>query len=207
MRRTSGLAKQIRITPVGCFVEKFQGLQGGIMEVDMRRKQDMCRNWRRRRWAVWWLAGALAVSLWGCGSPAGGFRGEEGAASGEPEGEKSSVAMGRYAESMSEVDGGQLMDLAELSDGRLALLENGAVGRMLSSDGGVTWQEEMLPGWEELAVNCYVQDMKVSCDGSVAILCRSYQKTEAAEEEEPLFETGIYLILPGGGRQRRYECL
>lgn len=91
--------------------------------------------------------------------------------------------MGRYMESVSEVDASEIMDLVKLSDGRLVLLEFGAVGRMVSADNGVTWEKDMLPDWDVMMRDNYVRDMKASPDGSVAILCRSYHFAAAAEEQ------------------------
>lgn len=124
-----------------------------------------------------------AVFLTGCGSPDSGSH--TGAAAGTEGTTDDSVAMGRYMESVSEVDAGELMDLVKLSDGRLALLENGAVGRMVSADNGVTWEEDILPDWDELREgDKYIVDMKASSDGSVAILFRCYNLSAAEEQTD-----------------------
>lgn len=176
----------------------------------------------KSKWTALCLAAVTAVSLIGCGGPGAG----DGTAQKDnipgSEGENDAVAMGRYVESVSEVDVGQVMDLRELSDGQLVLLEDGAVGRMVSADGGTTWEEDMLPGWYDLLeAGNYMADMKVSPDGSVALLCRNYKggfsgqenqeeegQTEAGDGEEgnssyitmdmPESEFGIYLISPEG---------
>ena len=86
------------------------------------------RNGRKRAAALW-LAGVMVVSLAGCGGKGGdGSDGTGSAASGNGEA-SGGVAMGRYVETMTDVDTGELLDLKELADGRLILLENGSEGR------------------------------------------------------------------------------
>ena len=135
------------------------------------------------------------MSLAGCGDPAGD--GKDGTSDpGKPAEE--GVAMGRYVETVTDVDTGELMDLKELSDGRLVLLENGAEGRFISGDGGATWKPDQLPGWNDLVMDYYVYDMKAAPDGSVAILCKNFHaltgaaddETEADEEVEREDEAG-----------------
>ena len=147
------------------------------------RKNGMKRQNGRRRAAALWLAGVMAFSLAGCGGK-GGDDGIGGTATKTDELSGDAVAMGRYVETMLDVDTGELMDLKELSDGKLVLLENGAEGRWVSEDKGVTWKPDALPGWNDLAMNYYVYDMKAAPDGSVAMLCRSFAGlTEAVEED------------------------
>ncbi|MDE7430281.1 MAG: extracellular solute-binding protein, partial [Lachnospiraceae bacterium] len=184
---------------------------------------------RSKKWLAACLAGVIAASLMGCGSSAGTNEtdGQGAGANGESVTGDEDTAMGRYMESVSEVNAGPLMDIVKLSDGRLALLEDGAVGRMVSADNGVTWEEDMLPDWDELMTgDNFVVDMKASPDGSVAILFRCYnfaaaeeqtdegEQDEAAEEqtedgeqdeevhvigdEYPKRESKIYLISPEG---------
>jgi len=146
------------------------------------------KNGRRRAVALW-LAGVMALSLAGCGGKGGdGTTGGTATKTGELSGD--AVAMGRYVETMTDVDTGELMDLKELSDGRLVLLENGAEGRWVSEDGGATWEPDQLPGWYDLAMNYYVYDMKAAPDGSVAMLCRSFGMPVGPEEEDEKSENG-----------------
>ncbi len=140
-----------------------------------------------RRAAALWLAGVMAVSLAGCGES--GRTGGTATKTGELPGD--AVAMGRYVETMMDVDAGEIMDLKELSDRRLALLEDGTQGRFISEDGGATWKPDQLPGWNNLLMDYYVYDMKAASDGSVAVLCKKYgsmswaeDETEAGEEAE-----------------------
>ncbi len=159
------------------------------------RKNGVKQQRSRKRTAAFWLAAALTVSLAGCGDPAGD--GKDGTSDpGKPAEE--GVAMGRYVETVTDVDTGELMDLKELSDGRLVLLENGAEGRFISGDGGATWKPDQLPGWNDLVMDYYVYDMKAAPDGSVAILCKNFHaltgaaddETEADEEVEREDEAG-----------------
>lgn len=153
----------------------------------------MQNNWWKqqgvlKRAAAVWLAGVMAVSLTGCGGSGGG-KSAGGGTSGTGDVSGESGAMGRYVETMMDVDTGEIMDLRELEGGKLVLLENGASGRFISEDGGVTWKPDQLPGWYDLAMDYYIYDMKAACDGSVAMLCESYggmyeEEDESEAEEE-----------------------
>ena len=110
----------------------------------MRERNGKQQNgWRRA--AALWLAGVMALSLAGCGGK-GGDDGAGGTTTKTGELSGDAVAMGRYVETMLDVDTGELMDLKELSDGKLVLLENGAEGRWVSDDKGVTWKPDAVPG-------------------------------------------------------------
>ncbi|MCX4308365.1 MAG: extracellular solute-binding protein [Acetatifactor sp.] len=147
----------------------------------------------RRRAAALWLVGMMAVSLAGCGDKGGNTNGQTATKTGELPGD--GVAMGRYVETMTDVDTREIKDLKELSDGRFVLLENGEEGRWVSDDGGATWKPDQLPGWYDLLADYYVYDMKAAPDGSVAILCKKYGSmswhTEdgTADEDEASDET------------------
>ncbi|MDE5716195.1 MAG: extracellular solute-binding protein [Lachnospiraceae bacterium] len=143
------------------------------------------KQWKNgKRLAALWLAGVLMVSLAGCGNQSGeGKDGADRAVSEPGEMADGSVAMGRYVETMLDLDTGEILDLKELSDGRLALLENGAEGRWISEDNGLTWKPDELPGWYDLAMDYYIYDMKAAPDGSVAILCKSFGSMSGAEDE------------------------
>lgn len=142
---------------------------------------------RSTRWLTACMAGVMAVSLMGCGSPAGqgGPAGQAGETDGTGETEKGDTAMGRYMETSQTLDIGEVTDLVTLSDGRLELLENGSEGRYISSDGGKTWEADILPGWYDLVMESYVIDMKGAPDGSVAILCKTYSLPSGDEGESP----------------------
>lgn len=154
----------------------------------------------RKKAAVLCLAGMLIVSLAGCGDPTGDRSGLGGAGfkSGDASGD--SEAMGRYVETMIDVDTGEIMDLQELSDGRLVLLEDGAEGRWISEDNGATWKPDELQGWNEFVSGKYVDgnyvpgnyvyDMKAAPDGSVAVIYQSYDRMEGKEEEGEEGEDG-----------------
>lgn len=145
-------------------------------------EKDMNRS---KKWLAAILAGVMAASLTGCGSPAQTeSNGQKGAADGAGNADGGDAAMGRYIESSQTLDIGEATDLVVLSDGRLELLENGAEGRYLSSDGGVTWEESILPGWYDLVMEAYVLDMKGTADGSVAMLCKNYQAAITGRETE-----------------------
>ncbi len=154
-------------------------------EILVHRMGEVFQTKIEKRWTALCLAVVTAVSLIGCGGPAGSSEtAENGTDSRSEEGIDDAVAMGRYVESMTEVDSGPVMDLRELADGRLVLLEDGAVGRMVSADGGTVWEEDMLPEWYMLAAGYSMLDMKAASDGSVALLCRNYEYHQAQEEEQ-----------------------
>ena len=154
----------------------------------MYRRKNLEQVKTKKRWTAMCLAVVTAVSLMGCGNSTGGGKAAQKEDIPDSGDGKDAVAMGRYVESITEVDAGSIMDLVELSDGRLVLLEDGAVGRMVSADGGITWEEDMLPGWYALLeAGNFMTDMKASPDGSVALLCRNYNdrfSTEEGQEEE-----------------------
>ncbi len=145
----------------------------------------MKRQNGRRRAAALLLAGVMALSLAGCGG--GGGTGGTATKTGELPGD--AVAMGRYVETILDVDTGEIKDLKELSDGRLVLLEDGAEGRWISEDDGATWKPDQLPGWHNLLMDYYVYDMKAAPDGGVAVLCKSYAGMSRASDESEA-ETG-----------------
>lgn len=166
----------------------------------------MLRNWRKRgkvwkRAAAAWLAGVMAVSLMGCGSKADGGASVQGDASGE------SGAMGRYVETVTDVDTGTIMDLQKLADGKLVLLENGSEGRFCSSDGGKTWEPDALPGWFDFIMENGINDMKTAPDGSVAVLYQSYGSRDDYESVEDMINNGeqgigVWLI-PAQGEEEK----
>ena len=141
-----------------------------------------------KRAAALWLAGVMVVSLMGCGK-AGGGEGADGTP-GTGEASAKDGAMGRYVETITDVDTGEIMDLRELSDGRLVLLENGAEGRWSSGDGGKTWEPDVLPGWEQFVQGDdelhSVYDMQAAPDGSVAVLYQSYGSKTGDESMEDM---------------------
>lgn len=152
----------------------------------MKKSSEMEVNMNRSgRWLTACLAGAMAVSLMGCGGPAGtDGKGQNGKTDGANGVESGDTAMGRYMESSQTLDIGEVTDLAALSDGRLELLENGSEGRYVSKDGGTTWEADILPGWYDLVMEAYVIDMKGAPDGSVALLCKDYVLPSDEEETE-----------------------
>ncbi len=149
----------------------------------MRRSRiEQRKRWKRA--AAFCLTGVLAVSLAGCGGKSGDGKGGTGVGdAGTGETSDGGTAMGRYVETMTDVDTGPLMDLRELSDGRFALLENGAEGRWISEDNGETWKPDELPGWYDFVMENYVYDMKAAPDGSVAVLYESYGSLRGEEDE------------------------
>lgn len=160
-------------------------------------RKSRMEQWKRgKRAAAFCLAAVLAVSLAGCGGKSGDGRsgiGAGDAGTGEPS--DSGTAMGRYVETMTDVETGPILDLRELSDGRLAILEDGAEGRWISEDNGVTWKPDALPGWYDFVMENFVHDMKAAPDGSVAVLYESYDSLrgvadegESGESEEPTGE-------------------
>lgn len=140
---------------------------------------------RSGRWLMACLAGAVAVSLMGCGGPVGtDGKGQNGESDGANGVESGDTAMGRYMESSQTLDIGEVTDLVALSDGRLELLENGSEGRYVSEDGGKTWEADILPGWYDLVMEAYVLELKGAPDGSVALLCKDYDLPSDEEETE-----------------------
>lgn len=177
---------------------------------------------RSSKWLAVCLAGVMAVSLMGCGGPAGtDGKGQNGKTDGANGVESGDTAMGRYMESSQTLDIGEVTDLAALSDGRLELLENGSEGRYVSKDGGKTWEADILPGWYDLVTEAYVIDMKGAPDGSVALLCKDYvlpSDEEETEEEstevdgevtaegEGAEENGIWLcLISPQGEEKRFS--
>lgn len=147
---------------------------------------------KTKKWLAVCLAGVMAVSLMACGDSAGteGRNGQGAGTDGAGGAENADTAMGRYIESSQTVDIGEVTDLVTLSDGRLELLENGSEGRYLSSDGGKTWEADILPGWYDLVTTFVVSTLKGAPDGTVALLCQDYQSLRQSlgmdeEEESP----------------------
>ncbi|MDE7233036.1 MAG: extracellular solute-binding protein, partial [Lachnospiraceae bacterium] len=171
---------------------------------------------RSAKWLIMCLAGVMAASLMGCGSSAGtnktdgqGAGVDGGSGTGDDD-----TAMGRYVESSQTLDISRVMDVVQLTDGRLELLEDGAEGRYVSSDGGATWEADTLPFWYNMLMEAFVLDMKGAPDGSVAVLSKSYSMpigdwysgddgTDSGEDGEKI-ENVCELILfsPEGGEKR-----
>ncbi len=145
-----------------------------------------------KKWLAAGLAGVLALSLTGCGGRTGkdGTNGPGAETEGAGETENGETAMGRYVESSRKLDIGPVTDLVRLTDGRLVLLEDGAEGRYVSSDGGETWEADMLPDWYELVSRAYVMDMKGAPDGSVALLCQDYDQPFGNADSDDLSADG-----------------
>lgn len=146
---------------------------------------------KTKKWLAACLAGVTAVSLMGCGGPAGkDGKGQNGETDGVNGVESGDTAMGRYMESSQTLDIAEVTDLVMLSDGRLELLENGSEGRYVSTDGGKTWKADILSGWQELVMSSVVSDLKGAPDGTVALLCQDYQSLRQSlgmddEKESP----------------------
>lgn len=168
---------------------------------------------RRNRWkqgkvlkraAAFWLAGVMVVSLMGCGKVGDGKGADGTSGTGEASGEGG--AMGRYVETITDVDTGLIEDLRELPGGKLVLLENGAEGRWCSGDGGKTWKPDVLPGWYDFSMENMIVDMKAAADGCVAVLYQSYGSILGEEDEADKDfleqESGIWLI-PAKGEEKK----
>lgn len=172
------------------------------MQKSGMRKQKV---WKRT--AALWLAGVMVVSLAGCGGKGGDGKDGTGGGANQDGAPGGSVAMGRYVETMTDVDTGELLDLKELADGRLILLENGAEGRWVSEDKGATWKPDALPGWNDLAMNYYIYDMKAAPDGSVAILCKNFG-TMSGDEDDGESDDGAenkICLIPAQGDTRWFD--
>lgn len=169
---------------------------------------------RSSKWLALCLAGVMAVSLMGCGGPAGtGGNGQSGETDSVNGSENGDTAMGRYVESSQTLDIGEVTDLLTLSDGRLELLENGSEGRYISTDGGKTWEQDVLPGWYDLVTEACVIDLKGSPDGSVALLCQDWkllrqelglddEESQEVSEKTDNAEAELCLISPEGEMRR-----
>lgn len=170
---------------------------------------------RSSKWLAVCLAGVMAVSLMGCGGSAGADgNGQNRETDGVNGVESGDTAMGRYMESSQTLDIAEVTDLVMLSDGRLELLENGSEGRYVSTDGGKTWEADILPGWQDLVTTFVVSDLKGAPDGTVALLCQDYQSLRQSlgldeEKESPeTTEEGeteaveLCMISPEGGMKR-----
>lgn len=165
---------------------------------------------RSKKWLAACLAGVIAASLMGCGSSAGTSEtdGQGAGANGEDVTGDGETAMGRYVETSQTLEVGRVTDVVQLTDGRLALLTEGAEGRYVSTDGGATWEADKLPFWYDLRMeHYYVRDMKGAPDGSVAVLSKSYSMPigdRHPENDDEKFENVCELILfsPGGEEKR-----
>ena len=149
----------------------------------------------------------MVVSLAGCGGKGGDGMDGSGGGANQDGASGGSVAMGRYVETMTDVDTGELLDLKELADGRLILLENGAEGRWVSEDKGATWKPDALPGWNDLAMDYYIYDMKAAPDGSVAILCKNFG-TMSGDEDDGESDDGAenkICLIPAQGDMRWFD--
>lgn len=166
---------------------------------------------------VVWLVLSMMISLLGgCGSGSptvleegqntstgeeiSGFagEGENGQKDTDSAGE-GNKPMGRYVE--SSVDISQYTTLScgitQLSDGSFVILDR-TVGKLVSTDGGVTWQTEAIPGIPDLAAfneDNYIFTMKADMDGTTAVLF------SPSLEEDGELHTGLILTKPDGSSQ------
>lgn len=176
------------------------------------------KNWKRksRMLAVWLVLSMMISLLGGCGSgsPTASEEGqntvtgeETSGLAGEGEnGQKDTDGageenkpMGRYVE--NSVDISQYTTLScgitQLSDGSFVILDKSA-GKLVSTDGGETWQAEEIPGILDLAAfneDNYIFTMKTDTDGTTAVLF----SPSLGEDGE--FHTGLILTKPDGSSQ------
>lgn len=121
--------------------------------------------------------------------------GEDGQA-GQGESGDENKAMGRYVENSVDISEYTTLScgITELSDGSFCILDKTA-GRLVSEDGGVTWQAEAVPGIPDLeafSAENYIFTMKADTDGTVAVL------SSPNREDDETFHTGLILTGPDG---------
>lgn len=121
--------------------------------------------------------------------------GEDGQA-GQRESGDENKAMGRYVENSVDISEYTTLScgITELSDGSFCILDKTA-GRLVSEDGGVTWQAEAVPGIPDLeafSAENYIFTMKADTDGTVAVL------SSPNREDDETFHTGLILTGPDG---------
>ena len=121
-----------------------------------------------------------------------GNQGENGESTGE------NTAMGRYVETA--IDLSELLSrplsMTRQEDGTLVILDAN-VGKVVSKDGGDTWQQEDIAGIPDMAVfseEHYITDMKIAGNDSIAIL-------EYALGEGDDYITFLYLFGTDGSQQ------
>lgn len=145
-----------------------------------------------REWTALFCAGVIAVSsLAGCGGDAGETNGtgkDEEHGGSEAAAEKS---MGRYLE--QEITVPEISDqpdyypapyLGRRDDGKLVLADK-YLGIYISKDNGESWEAAGCP-WSELLENeyIYIDDIALSPDGAVALVCGVYEGEGEPEESE-----------------------
>lgn len=159
----------------------------------------------------------LAGTFAGCGNGAAPSAGEPGTAAkdragaqdgaGEAGGKKQAdgaggadgpVAMGRYVETEVDIseNASRSLGIAELADGRLVILDDGA-GQLVSADGGENWEVKPIPGIDNMkkfSKENYIHSMAAAPDGTVAVV---YSK-EGQYEELGTFNPSLHVAKPDG---------
>ena len=104
------------------------------------------------------------------------------------------VAMGRYIEEKSRVEGElyEPLSFTRLSDGGLLILDY-FTGGLISEDEGGTWQNKEINGFQNFIREEYVIDMKAASDGTIAIL-----HSPLIEDTDGTFQSAVLLISPEG---------
>lgn len=162
------------------------------------------------KWTALFCAGMMTVtSLAGCGGGSGGEnsmeKNEGNGAVGQTTAEKS---MGRYLE--EEVLVPEVSDqpeyyaapwLGKRADGK-AVLADKYLGVYISEDNGENWKAAGCP-WSELLNDHYIDNIALSPDGAMALVCSLYDEEEREEEESENFEiqqedSRYYYIDPQG---------
>ena len=114
------------------------------------------------------------------------------------------TAMGRYVETMVDLpeNAGRAHGITVLTDGSLLVLDE-ALGRVVSKDGGKTWEAVSIPGIESMSdftKKNYIFDMAASPDGTVAVLATI--RNEEGDTSHPFLH-----VAKADGTVRRMEEL
>lgn len=157
----------------------------------------------KRKWISLFLSAVLTVTLAGCGAPAGGAEGDEGAgntaASGsggwtQEEGGNaaSRTAMGRYVE--EEIDLSEQLSspaaICRREDGSLVILGLSS-GYLVSQDEGRTWEAELPDWWAKLKDDgYYISEADMAPDGTIGMLY------DPVPDDE--YKPVMLLVLPDG---------
>ena len=147
------------------------------------------------------LAGSMCISMLGCAGNTNANTSEQ-----KEEG-TTATGMGRYVDK-TVLDRDELSILGKLqrlSDGSLIYF-NSLAGKYVSTDNGDTWNMEEIEGLSELIQNqeeCFIQDVAISKEGAILVVCVSSENVE----NDTIMETGEvkYILFEPDGTQKELE--
>lgn len=114
----------------------------------------------------------------------------------EAGGKEGPAAMGRFVETVVDISEqmGRSYGITPLADGSLLIL-NDKTGRLISKDGGKSWESQPIPGISDLAAftkENFIFDMAAAPDGSIAVLATPNM------EESNAFQAFLQIALADG---------